>query len=141
LFGKIVAAATCRQLEAIDDIADDFSVELSDIGELVNAAIKDIPQKYEGISVDSYVIMPNHIHLIIVINDNKRRQIAAPTVSTIIGHMKRMVSLRLGFSVWQRSFHDHIIRSEGEYLRIFRYIENNPANWGKDCFYLANGAQ
>jgi hypothetical protein len=65
------------------------------------------------------------------------RQIAAPTISRVIGHLKRIVSVRIGFSPWQKSFHDHIIRGEADYLHIAEYISNNPARWQDDCFYIA----
>ena len=55
--------------------------------------------------------------------------ISAPTVSTIIGSLKRFVSKTTGISLWQKSFHDHIIRSEKEFLEICGYIDNNPINW------------
>jgi hypothetical protein len=67
---------------------------------------------------------------------NNGRQVAAPTsVQTIIGHMKRFVSMQCGYSVWQKSFHDHIIRDENNYRLIVEYIESNPQNWTEDCFY------
>lgn len=40
-----------------------------------------------------------------------------------------------GFSIWQKSFHDHIIRGEADYLRIWHYIDTNPAKWREDCYY------
>ena len=79
--------------------------------------------------------MPNHVHLIVVVENDNGRQIAAPTLSMVIGNMKRAVSLFLGYSLWQKSFHDHIIRNDSDYLRIAEYIENNPASWEKDCFF------
>jgi REP element-mobilizing transposase RayT len=84
--------------------------------------------------------MPNHLHLVLVIdnNDNNGRQIAAPTVQMIIGHLKRNVSLQCGYSVWQKSFHDHIIRNEKEYKQIVGYIESNPEKWCEDCFYVSS---
>jgi len=53
------------------------------------------------------------------------RQIAAPTISTVVGHMKRWVSIKLGYSIWQRSFFDRVIRNEKDYRA--EYIDNNPA--------------
>jgi REP element-mobilizing transposase RayT len=49
--------------------------------------------------------------------------------------LKRFTNKEVGFSFWQRSFHDHIIRGERDYYRIAEYIENNPRNWQDDCFY------
>ncbi|MDR1133194.1 MAG: hypothetical protein LBL05_03475 [Synergistaceae bacterium] len=57
---------------------------LSDIGEIVKNAIENIPHIYESVTVDKYVIMPNHIHLILIIGDDPGRAMRAPTISTII---------------------------------------------------------
>ena len=54
------------------------------------------------------------------------RQIAAPTISTIVGSMKRWVSIQAGGSVWQKGFYDHVIRDEQDFLTKAQYIENNP---------------
>ncbi len=59
-----------------------------------------------------------------------------PTMSTIVQQMKGVVTKRIGFSIWQKSYHDHIIRNEKEYLKIWEYIENNPLKWEEDCFYI-----
>ena len=58
-------------------------------------------------------------------NENGR-QIAAPTISTVVGHMKRWVSMQLGQSIWQKSFIDRVIRNEKGYRAVWEYIENNP---------------
>ena len=95
-----------------------------------------IPKIYPSVSVDYYVIMPNHVHLILNLNDPKGgRQVASPTVSTIVGNMKRAVSKTIGHGIWQRSFHDHVIRDAKDYNEIATYIEANPLNWEADCFY------
>ena len=54
------------------------------------------------------------------------RQIAAPTVSAVVGHMKRWVSIRIGHSIWQKSFVDRVIRNDKGYRAVWEYIENNP---------------
>jgi REP element-mobilizing transposase RayT len=123
LFGTIVGAATCRPY-----------AELTELGKSVDDVIGKINYIYKHVSVEQYVIMPNHIHMIVVIG-NGGRQIAAPTISLIVGNLKRVVSMRSGFSPWQKSFHDHIIRNENEYNKIAEYIENNPILWIDDCFY------
>jgi REP element-mobilizing transposase RayT len=58
-----------------------------------------------------------------------------PSVSNMVQGFKGAVSRALGFSPWQRSFHDHIIRNEADYTRIARYIEENPLRWEADCFF------
>ena len=110
---------------------------LSQYGIIIEQAIKDIPTHYIGTKVDKYVIMPNHIHMILTLLQTHGRMITAPTkpVPTIIGQMKRHVSKRTGVAFWQKGYYDHIIRDESEYLRICEYIETNPAKWTEDIYY------
>ena len=109
-----VGAAICRP-------------NLSEIGFVVEMAIQQIPEHYPMISVDKYCIMPDHIHMILSIGtDADGRQVAAPTVSTVVGHMKRWVSMQIGQSIWQKSFIDRVIRNEQGYRAVWEYIENNP---------------
>lgn len=101
-------------------------IKLSAIGEIIDYAIKNIPISYPHINVDKYCIMPDHIHLLLVINaDIDGRMISAPTVSTVIGQFKRFVSKQVGFPLWQKSFIDEIIRNEQHYLTTWQYIDNN----------------
>ena len=125
MLGKVVGAATCRP-----------KVRLSEIGETVNIAINHIGNIYPHITVEHYVIMPNHVHILLRIKESDGRQIAAPTLQTVIGNMKRFVSMQIGYSIWQRSFHDHVIRDDEDYCRIAQYIEENPARWEEDCYYI-----
>ena len=109
-----VGAATCRP-------------NLSKIGAVVETAILQIPEHYPAVSLDKYCVMPDHIHMILSINtDEDGRQVAAPTVSTIVGHMKRWVSMQIGYSIWQKSFIDRVIRNDQGYRAVWEYIENNP---------------
>ena len=62
-------------------------------------------------------------------NREKLFWISAPTVSTIIGSMKRWVSRQVGKSIWQKSFYDHIIRNQQDYNAVWEYIENNPLKY------------
>ncbi len=117
-----------------DIILPHYRVQLSRYGKIVDNAIRNISAHYENITVDKYVVMPNHVHLILMF-ENSGRIISAPTLSTVIGQMKRYASKEAGISLWQRSYHDHIIRNEKDYLEIYRYIENNPARWAEDKYY------
>ena len=138
------------------------NTQLSDVGMIVENAILKIPQIYNTVVIDCHVIMPNHIHMIVVIenNDDGRmiseqngrirgwmisgqngRMISAPTssfpsLSKIIGYFKQNVSRIAGFPLWQKSFHDRIIRNDNEYNRIAEYINNNPDTWKNDCFHI-----
>jgi len=72
--------------------------------------------------------MPDHIHMILIISDNENgRMISAPTkpLSTVVGQMKRWVSKEIGFSVWQKSYYEHIIRDDADYMIKAEYIKNN----------------
>lgn len=103
---------------------------------VVDAAIQKIPVYYPAISVDHYVVMPNHIHLLLQINtDVSGRPMVAPTISTVIQQLKGVITKQIGWSVWQKLFHDHVVRNEKDYLKIWEYIDNNPARWEEDCFY------
>ena len=79
--------------------------------------------------------MPNHIHMILIITVTGGRLIIAPTVSRIIKQLKSHITKQIGFPVFQRSFHDRIIRNEREYQEIWQYIEYNPLNWLDDDYY------
>ena len=112
---------------------------MSDIGKMIDDSIDNIPKIYPHILVDKYVIMPNHVHMILRVGTAESgRQIAAPTptVQTVIGNMKRHVSMQCGYSIWQKSFHEHIIRNEDEYRQKWQYIDNNPAKWAEDDYFV-----
>ena len=130
-------AAAMRSVGA--DIIRPFSPTLSQYGYFVERAIREIPQHYTGVLVDKYVIMPNHIHLIIKVGalKNGAPRSSRPTelIPRIIGAMKRFSNQEAGFGMWQTSYHDHIIRSEADYRRIWEYIDTNPAKWREDCYY------
>ena len=108
---------------------------LSNAGQVTENEILQIQNIYVGVFVEHYVIMPNHVHMIISIHANGRQD-AAPSLSRIIGSWKRAISLKLKFSPWQKSFHDHIIRDEASHKKIAEYIRTNPTNWKTDCFYI-----
>ncbi|MCL2695991.1 MAG: transposase [Clostridiales bacterium] len=59
----------------------------------------------------------------------------SPTVSRIIKQFKGSISRQIGFSLWQRSYYDHIIHDEADYLRIWDYIDTNPLKWEEDEYY------
>ena len=117
-------------------IARPEDVRLSGYGRIVDESIRDIPNYYKAITVDRYVVMPNHIHLLIQIHsDVNGRAMLAPTVSTVVAQLKGAITKKIGHSVWQKLFHDHVIRSQKDYEKIWNYIEGNPMKWSEDCFY------
>lgn len=109
--------------------------ELNAYGTIAKQCFLKIPKLHSGYRIDHFVVMPNHIHAIITIE-----QQGAQTVSYVIGQYKSAVTRMIreiapGETVWQRSFHDHVIRNQERYDLIWNYIENNPLRWKEDCFY------
>ena len=108
---------------------------LSEIGKHLVACIENTPHHQPHIRIVQYVVMPNHVHMIVVLTEGKS------SLNQIIGQFKSGVSRKIHeinseICVCQRSFHDHIIRKQKEYEKIWLYIEANPMNWEKDCFYI-----
>ena len=108
-------------------------------GEIVEREIRDLPQRY-NVLVDRYVIMPNHIHMILVLN-NKTPESETSLIDLVCALKSRTTKQanaldgQPGRKIWQRSFHDHIIRGEDDYQKIWQYIDENPLRWEQDCFY------
>lgn len=117
-------------------IARPHRPDLSASGRIVDNAIRNIPVHYPAVSVDHYVVMPNHIHLLLQIHtDEDGRAMPAPTISVVVQQLKGIVTKQLGHSIWQKLFHDHVIRGERDYQEIWQYIDGNPVKWEEDCFY------
>ena len=110
--------------------------QLSAWGEIVDRTVNEISSHYPAISVDHYAVMPNHVHLLLQIQtDSDGRAMLAPTISTVVQQFKGVITKRIGQSVWQKLFHDHVIRDQRDYDKIWQYIDNNPLRWKEDCFY------
>ena len=121
------------------DIIRPQRIPLSPIGEIVEESILQISAHYENVLVDKYCVMPNHVHLILRIELREHgRMISAPTISTIVGSMKRWASRKIGKPIWQKSFYDHAIRNQCDYDEIWQYIDTNPMKWTGDGFYMTN---
>ena len=111
--------------------------KLSEIGAIVQRYTNSIP------GIDRYVIMPNHVHMILRISAKSPLEgpiwpsaSAEANIGKIIRSWKTLTSKAAGFSIWQRSYYDHIIRNEQEYMEIARYIEGNPGKWCEDRDYV-----
>ena len=133
-FSRITEKTSCVGADIIRP-----EITLTNIGKILDYSINDVKNHYNNVSVLKYCIMPDHVHLIIsVMNDifsaDSGRMISAPTLSTVIGSLKRFVSKETGIPVWQKSFYDHIIRNEKEFLEICDYIDNNPVNRVNDIY-------
>lgn len=117
---------------------------LSKYGDVIENRIRSMNAVYFEIQTKKYVIMPNHIHLLVCIDkewnagESGPSRTPAPTNSLIpqyVSALKRLCNKEFGCNIWQRSYHDHIIRKEADYQMIWEYIDTNPARWEQDCFY------
>ncbi|MBQ6266952.1 MAG: transposase [Clostridia bacterium] len=106
-------------------------VVLSALGLIVEQAIMSIPQHYQNVSVDNYVIMPNHLHLLISLNEKNTQ-----TISRMIQQMKGFISKQYGTPVFQNKFYDHIIRDAEDYKSRYEYIDDNPRRWSEDDYFM-----
>ena len=112
------------------DIIRPQDLPLSTAGKIAEQGILQMTEHYENVVVDMYCIMPDHIHMILRMESvMDGRIISAPTVSTVVGSMKRWVSRQVGKPIWQKSFYDHGIRNQQDYDEIWEYIENNPLKY------------
>ncbi|MCP4653424.1 MAG: transposase [Candidatus Omnitrophica bacterium] len=132
-----------------DGCRPSIDVKLNEFGLIVNDELKNSEIIRNEIKLNDHVIMPNHIHGIVIIQNNiiKGRQPSAPTdkinqkqsLSLFVAGFKSSVTKRIntlrntpGNPVWQRSFYDHIIRNKTSLNKIREYITNNPINWQFD---------
>ena len=139
---------------------DNDEMILNEFGQIIFEILSAIPPRYPQISLGPFVIMPNHVHIIFIIDDpeipvgaihesplpneslqpvSSRRRMLLPLA---IGYLKMNSARHINLirnspnvPVWQRNYYEHIITSEKEYIQIETYIENNPANWANDREY------
>lgn len=113
---------------------------LLEFGKIAENELLKLENRYKNIKVDKYVIMPNHIHAIITIENETAGASPCPTLSDVICSFKSITArkcrlIKPNERIWQTSFHDHIIRGEKDYREIWNYIDTNPLKWQEDCFY------
>ena len=114
-------------------------IELSEKGIIVDKCLYKLEEMYIYLKLHDFVIMPNHIHMIIEIENIFRAQICAPTtnnktIGQIIRGFKAGVSKNIGYPIWQRNYYEHIIRNEKELYQTIEYIKYNPLNWENDKY-------
>lgn len=128
-------------------------MQLNSLGIIADECWRAIPEHFPNVELGAYVVMPNHVHGIIVIRSDasasERRGTIyrAPTeqyqkpvigsIPTIIRTYKAAVTRRIGrecnaTGIWQRNYYERIIRNHEEWDRIHRYIESNPSRWAED---------
>lgn len=134
---------SCMHVGALHEAPE---VKLTQYGKEVKNVIETVEKRFDVI-VDEYVIMPNHVHIIITIKtDCSERAIRESPlrgrsyISKIVGYIKMNSSKAIhninpALKVWQRSYYDHIIRNEADYLEKLNYILTNPAKWVEDEYF------
>ena len=116
-------------------------VNLSPTGTIVQRNIE-ASNQIPNIHIEKYVIMPNHIHMIVFVDEahaNGTSWSPSPTNAAVphsVSTFKRFCHQESPVKTFQRSYHDHVIRGEKDCLKIWQYIDSNPAKWQEDCFYI-----
>ena len=124
-----ITICTKEKVHYFGKIADEI-MQYSDIGKIAIDCIEKINDIYKSIKLEKYVVMPNHIHMILV------TQKEAPiSVSRVIKQYKEQITKQINESIWQKSYYDHIIRSEEDYSKIWKYIDGNMLKWDLDKYY------
>ena len=125
----------------LGDIADG-EIRLNRLGETVKMVLLDLTQHYRHVEIDEFVIMPNHIHIIIILNEAGCKPAPTPNrhgVPEIVRGFKTFSARHinqtrntLGIPVWQRNYYEHIIRNDGDLNQTRKYITQNPLQWELD---------
>ncbi len=126
-------------------VLDGPELHLTDYGKIADKYIRQMADFYSHMNIDNYVIMPNHIHLLICIragenqlqyrSDLNKVNNVNSRISKFVSTFKRFCNKEYGENIWQSRSYDHIIRGERDYREINEYINNNPGKWLEDRFY------
>ena len=109
-------------------------MELLPYGRIAEKYLLQLNAFYTDIQIDQYVIMPNHIHIMLCVRKSGASRTSPPTrqhaaVSQFISTFKRFCNKEYGENIWQARYYDHVIRNQQDYNEIWKYIENNPTKW------------
>ena len=124
--GDVLDAPKTVQLLPYGKVADKYLIQLNSF--------------YNHIKVERYVIMPNHVHMILIVLNDGASRTSPPTkqhshVSQFVSTFKRFCNKECGTKLWQTSFYDHIIRNRQDHEEIRKYIHENPIRWYYDKLY------
>jgi REP element-mobilizing transposase RayT len=143
--GYFVTVVTFRRECLFGEIVEG-EIKVNALGQVVQECWNEIPAHFPNAEIDSFVIMPNHIHGIVFVHENVGATHASPlpsrgpsprSLGAIVGSFKSAVSRRAGLeldsaNIWQRNYYEHIIRDQPDHERIANYITANPLNWEND---------
>lgn len=134
-FVTIQTKPACPSLSTVGRGLAPAGLVLSAHGKIVEDQLLALEIRFPNVKIDRYVIMPNHIHAILVLSDTEGAS-PRPTLSAVVGAWKSLTA-RLcnqrdqtpGRVIFQASFHDRVLRNEAGYLAVCKYMEENPAKW------------
>jgi REP element-mobilizing transposase RayT len=129
-------------------------MEHNSLGNLARMRLLELSARWDGVLVDSHVVMPNHLHAIIMLTSSEKNMLepqagihsSRVTLGRVIGLYKAGVTrearekrwLPSDGLLWQGRYYDRIVRNEHELHMIRQYIDQNPQRWRDDNFYEAN---
>ena len=114
------------------------NLPLSYAGKIVMDELEHWNNTYKDVYIHSYVIMPNHVHIMVVIlPDECGRPQVAPTLGRMVKQFKGAVTKKIGMPVWQKSFMEHIVRDKQDFDIRSKYIYENPLKWQFDELFSA----
>ncbi len=140
-----ITICTQNRIQAFGEIANG-QMNLTDVGQSAQNCWNAIPEHFPFVILDEFVVMPNHVHGIVVIDQQEPRP---SDINRFGPQSKNLASIVRGYKIgvtkfarqhqipfdWQPRYHDHVIRNAQELARIRKYIKENPQNWAADCFY------
>ena len=141
IFSTVGAGLVSAQYNTIE-------IKLKEPGKIILEKWNKIPERFGNVFIDDLVIMPNHIHAIIIIDSRNRVDARpTPTLSDIICALKSECvtdyikyindnNLITSGKLWQRNYYEHIIRNDNEFAFYRCYIKTNPANWEEDEYFV-----
>ncbi|MBE6684996.1 MAG: hypothetical protein E7592_05040 [Ruminococcaceae bacterium] len=115
-------------------------IQLTAIGKIVEQQLLLLEERYACLEIPEYVIMPNHIHIVFVLNNETAGASPRPTIMDIVCAFKSLTTLECKKTykidkLFQTSFFEHVIRDRNDYNGIVKYIYENPAKWHYDDLY------
>ena len=120
--------------------AEASGMEYTSFGKIAEQQLLSLKDRYAYLSVDQYVIMPNHIHVVLILESEAAGASPRPTITDIVCAYKSLTTRECkknGFDgkLFQTSFYEHIIRGREDYEEIVKYIYENPIRWYYDELY------
>ena len=123
--------------------------DFTEYGIVVENKIEELSSQSTSIRINNYVVMPNHVHFLLsVISTQGTSRTPSPTnqspkvsrhneaVPKFVSYFKRSTNRLCGKNIWQRSYHDHVVRNNEDYEKHYEYIDNNPLRWTEDEYFI-----